>query len=59
MTETEIIERALFELERAANFLRGVLFDPAIPDLQKRALENQLKELETVAATLADEFTEV
>lgn len=56
MNKEEIIERAISGLESAANFMRGALLDPALPQHFKEAMRSKLEDLDAEASELADEF---
>lgn len=49
MDREDSLEELLICVEGAANFMRGMLFDPAIPDPTKDAMRAKIKELEAVA----------
>jgi len=44
--EREIIENLLQNLESAANFMRGMTFDPALPPHAKQALGSRIENID-------------
>lgn len=44
--EREIIENLLQNLEHAANFMRGMALDPAIPPHAKQALQSRIENID-------------
>lgn len=53
--DDETKEELLQALEGAANFMRGMSFDPSVPSEQKQALTGKAREIEAVVAKHLDQ----
>lgn len=54
MDKDEIIEELVVEIEGAANFMRGMQLDPALPTHVREALASKIRELDEVTSKHVD-----
>jgi len=48
MEQDEVFEELKSTIEGASNFMRGMLFDPEIPDHAKEAMREKISDLEKI-----------